>query len=178
MRRTVICRPRMRFISMFSVQRFQIPAFPRSRIPAFPPSTFNVQRPTFNAQRFRIPTFNVQHSTTNVQRSHIPAFQRSTFARSTSQHSPFSCRLSAIVYRLSAIGYQLPAMISLQPPSIHIHRHTSAHPILIPAKHKIERQRRDHGDQGIGHKRGKGISLKINRCNDQGKKKRIDGVIQ
>ena len=124
MRRTVICRPRIRFICMFNaptfnvqVQRSHVPTLPRSTFNV-QPSTFNVQRSTFNLTTFndqrshvQPSTFNVQHSTTNVQRSHVPAFQRSTFTRSTSQPSPFSYRLSAIVYRLSSIGYRLSAIV-------------------------------------------------------------------
>ena len=169
MRRTVICRPRMRFISMFNAQRSNVqrstfnvqrPTLPRSTFNV-QPSTFNVQRSTFNLTTFndqrshvQPSTFNVQHSTTNVQRSHVPAFQRSTFTRSTSQPSPFSYRLSAIVYRLSSIGYRLSAIvyrlsfigyqlsaIGYDQPSTAINTHPPAH-VGAPDPHSSETQDR------------------------------------
>ena len=114
MRRTVICRPRMRFICMFNAQRSNVQR-----------STFNVQRPTlphstFNLQRstFLRSTFNLQRSTFNDQRSTLPCSRVSTFNLHTLNVPTFTLllssigyRLSAIVYRLSFIGYRLSAIV-------------------------------------------------------------------
>ena len=126
MRRTVICRPRMRFICMFNAQRSNVQrsTFNVQR-PTLPRSTFNVQRPTlphstFNLQRstFLRSTFNLQRSTFNDQRSTLPCSRVSTFNLHTLNVPTFTLllssigyRLSAIVYRLSFIGYRLSAIV-------------------------------------------------------------------
>ena len=136
MRRTVICRPRMRFICMFNA-----PTLPRSRLQrstfniqrsTLPRSTFNLQPSTFNVQPSTLqpsttnaPTFNLQPSTFNIQR---PTFNAPTFPRFNVQPSHaqrpnlhpspivyrlsfIGYRLSSIVYRLSSIGYRLSAIV-------------------------------------------------------------------
>ena len=133
MRRTVICRPRMRFICMFNAQRSNVQrsTFNVQR-PTLPHSTFNVQRPTlphstFNLQRSTFPrsTFNLQRSTFNDQRSTLPRSRVSTFNLHTLNVPTFTLllsfigyrlsaivyRLSFIVYRLSSIGYRLSAIV-------------------------------------------------------------------
>ena len=143
MRRTVICRPRIRFICMFNAPTFndQHPHVQRSTF-NLQPSTFNLQRSTFNAQRSttNAPTFNLQPSTFNIQR---PTFNAPTFPRFNVQPSHAqrpNLHPSPLVYRLSFIGYQLSA-IGYDQPSTAINTHPPAH-VGAPDPHSSETQDR------------------------------------
>ena len=133
MRRTVICRPRMRFICMFNAQRSNVQR-----------STFNVQRPTFNAPMF--PRFNVQPS--HAQRPNLHpspiVYRLSSIGYRLSaivyRLSFIGYRLSAIGYQLSAIGYRLSAIVYDQP-STPLNTHPPAH-VGAPDPHSSETQDR------------------------------------